>query len=240
MTNGFYSASQGVLTMQSAMDITANNIANVSTDGFKPLRASFSDLIYTVRNKKNDDVETGHGVKIDKTDRIFKISSLRNTGNALDFAIPSDGFFAVQRSDGTIAYTRDGAFSLGKTPDGTYQVCDDKGGKVLDAEGKPLTVTYNGDGTPDSAAISEKIGVYRFANPYGITSDGDNYYLSNESTGEAVADDKLDILSGYLENSTADLAEQMVNVIQYQRAYSLNIKMVQTADEIENVVNNLR
>lgn len=240
MNSGFYAATMGVLAMQQGMDITANNIANTSTDGYKQLRASFADLIYTERNKEKLDVQTGHGVKVAKTDLMFDISSLRNTGKELDFAIPSEGFFAVLKKNGEVGYTRNGNFAISQMEDGTYQLCDTAGYKVLSKEGQPITIQFNDDSSINTEAVKNNIGVYKFSNPYGLRPQGDNIYDATPSSGEATVDINADLLDNFLENSSTNLAEQMVNVIQYQRAFSLNSKMVQTSDEIEQIVNNLR
>lgn len=240
MTDGFYSAKSGVLAMQAGMDITANNLANVSTDGFKAERGSFSDLIYTVRNKKNKDVDMGHGTKLTTTDKLFKVSSLRHTEGQLDFALPNEGFFAMQREDGTVTYTRNGAFTPGISPDGTYYLCNTSGYRVLDGEGNPIPVPYNEDGTINTEGIIDKMCAYSFPNPYGLNFTGDNFMDQTASSGEATANKDLDVLNGYLENSGTDVATEMVNVIKYQKAFSMNSKMVQTADELEKIVNNLR
>lgn len=239
MSISFYTATQGVMKMQEALDITANNVANVSTNGFKPLRASFSDLIYTVRNDKSKDVEVGHGVKIDKTDLMYDIGSMSNTERQLDFATPTEGLFAFQRADGQTVYSKNGAFSISDI-NGQWTLVDAKGSKVLDYTGKPITVTKDEKDNIDTNAVLNSIGVYKFSNPYGLKADGDNYYLATASSGAAAADQNLEKRSGFLEASSSNIADQMVKIIQYQRAFSFNTKMVQTADDIENIVNNLR
>ncbi len=239
MSIGFYTATQGALEMQDAMDITANNVANISTTGFKPLRASFSDLIYTVRNKKNEDVDTGHGIKIDKTDLMFDIGTMSNTGGQLDFATPTEGLFAVKKANGDIVYSKSGAFSISQNGQ-QWNLVDAQGSFALDYTGNPIAVAVDEQGKVDSAAVYQNLGVYKFANPYGLRPDGNNYFLATESSGEAVADPNLEKLSGYLESSSSNLTDQMVKVIQYQRAFTLNTKMIQTADELGSVINNLR
>lgn len=239
MTIGFYSASSGVLNMQEAMDVTANNIANVSTNGFKPMRGSFSDLLYTVRNKDNEDVERGHGVKMAKTDLMFDAGQLIPTGRELDFAVVGEGLFALQKADGTTVYSKDGAFYL-QQQEGSWYLTDERGAKVLDADGSPIIAEYGEDGNIDTSLIGEQVGVFRFPNPFGLDLEGNNYFLQTESSGEAYFDENAEKMQTYLEASSANLADQMVKVIEYQRAFSFNIKMVQTADQIEQTVNNLR
>ena len=97
---GYHTAASGVMSYQAAMDITANNLANVNTYGFKASRPSFADLIYTKRNTNNEEVQFGHGVRVDKTDLMFEQSQLRDTGRKLDFVALDEGFFAVETVNG--------------------------------------------------------------------------------------------------------------------------------------------
>lgn len=239
MSISLFTAKTGLIQTQEALDITANNIANASTSGFKPLRASFSDLIYTVRNSKNENEDTGHGAKIDKTDLMFGVGALMHTGQALDFAIPSEGLFSLQKADGTVVYTKDGSFQIQQNGD-VWNLIDSSGSKVLDAAGDPVLAQMNEDGTIDTAQLTEDIGVFTFENPYGLITNGNNYYLATESSGAATADTTLEKKNGYLEASGANLSDQMVKLIQFQKAFSFNAKMVQTADQLESIINNLR
>lgn len=240
MTVGFYSAKAGTISMQRAVDITSNNVANVNTHGFKTHRASFSDLIYTTK-LRNDQVETGHGVKIDKTDLMFDIGRLESTANELDFAIPSEELFAVEdASSGQIYYTKNGAFRLSNNGDGTWGLVDPKGNYVLDYDMNPITAVFDENGNLDSASTMELIGTFKFPNPYGLDNEGDNYFIANGSSGEPEADRGQEKLQYYLEGSSVNLATEMVNLIKYQRGFSFNAKLVQTADDIEQRVNSLR
>lgn len=225
--------------MQKAMDVTANNIANVQTNGYKPLRASFSDLFYTTQNPANRDTETGHGVKIDKTDMLFDAGQVRATEQPLDVAIPSEGMFALQRADGTIAYSKDGAFQL-MNEDDTFVLINSVGSKVLDNDGQPIVGYPDEKGIVDPNLLFDLVGVYEFPNPYGLQPDGGNEYLATPASGEATANPDADKKQGWLEVSSTDLADQMTKVISYQRSFSFNAKMIQTADEMENAANNFR
>ena len=240
MNVGFYSAEQGVLNMQKGMDITANNIANVSTNGFKPMRASFSDLIYTQRRKNKQEDETGHGVKLDKTDLMFDVGAPIHTGGKLDYATPTEGFFAVQNSDGNILYTKDGNFSISEGSDGTWMLVNNRQDFVLDYDYNPIEVQFDENNLPIIEYVTEDLGVFTFENPYGLELQGDNYFTETLKSGPADPDDTLEKKNGYLEMSSTNLANEMVNVIQYQRAFSANAKMVQASDEIQQTVNNLR
>ena len=239
MSVSFYTAKTGVIQSQQALDVTSNNIANVSTSGFKPLRPSFSDLIYTVRHADNEDTETGHGAKMEKTDLMYDAGGLTQTARELDFAIVGEGTFAIQQTDGDVVYSKNGSFQIQEN-DGAWNLIDAQGGKVLDYTGNPVVLAYNEDGTVDSAKLKNDIGVFIFENPYGLDPEGNNYFIATDSSGEAAADLVMEKKSGYLEASSSNLADQMVKVIQYQKAFSFNAKMVQTADQLENIINNLR
>lgn len=239
---GYHTAASGVISYQMGMDITANNLANVNTYGFKASRPSFGDLIYTKRNTSNEEVQFGHGIRVDKTDMMFEQSQVRDTGRELDFAALNEGFFAVEtEGTGEIEYTKDGAFYLSNMEDGTYQLVDSKGGFILDYDGNRITVPFI-DGTTDIdiTALTEMIGTYTFENPYGLDQVGDNYFEANLSSGEAVADTTVIKKNGYLEASSTNIANEMSKVIEYQRAFQLNATMVKTHNELEDIVNNLR
>lgn len=238
---GYHTAASGVISYQTALDVTANNLANVNTNGFKASRASFADLIYTKRNTENEEVQFGHGTRVDKTDLMFEQSQVRSTGRDLDFAALDEGFFAVETVDGEVQYTKDGSFYLSAMEDGTYQLCDSKGGFVLDYDGNRITVPFIDDTTDiDGVALTNMIGTYTFENPYGLDQTGDNYYQANLSSGAAVSDNTVNKKQCYLEASSTNVANEMSKVIEFQRAFQLNINMVKTHNELENIVNNLR
>lgn len=238
---GYHTAASGVISFQQGMDITANNLANVNTYGFKASRPSFADLIYTERNNNNEETQFGHGVRIDKTDLMFEQSQLRSTGRELDFAALDEGFFAVETVTGDVCYTKDGAFYLSQVEDGTYQLIDSKGGFVLDYEGNRITVPFVNDTTDiDAAALFEMVGVYTFENPYGLDQIGNNYFEANLSSGEAASNPTAGKKQYYLEASSTSVANEMSKVIEYQRAFQLNATMVKTHNQLEEIVNNLR
>lgn len=239
MNAGFYSAKSGLLSMQQGLDIVSNNISNMETNGYKVLRPSFSDLIYSIQNPQFENSQTGHGVKQTKTDLMYERGPLVMTNRDLDFATPTDSFFAVTDESGKISYTKDGAFHMSNNG-GTWNLVTAEGKIVLDYNNKPVTASIGSDGKIDGEALIKNIGVFSFDNPYGLLAKGSNTYAQTESSGEAKADMTADKLSGALETSTVDFANQMVKIIEYQRAFQLNSKMVQTSDEIQSIVNNLR
>lgn len=238
---GYHTAASGVISYQIALDVTANNLANVNTYGFKASRPSFADLIYTERNNNNEETQFGHGVRVQKTDMMFEQSQLRETGRALDFAALDEGFFAVQTPFGTTNYKKDGAFYITQTAEDVWELCDAYGSFVLDYDGNRITVPFiEGTNDIDTVALREMIGVYTFENPYGLDMVGNNYYIATASSGEAISDPEARKKENWLEASSTNIANEMSKVIEYQRAYQLNINMVKTHDELENIINNLR
>lgn len=239
---GYYSAASAVMAYQMAIDITGNNLANVNTIGFKASRPSFADLIYTERNNRNEETQFGHGVYVPKTDMMFEQSQLRSTGRELDFCCLDEGFFAIEVPEGGVTYTKDGAFYITQNPDaeGEWLLCNEYGGWVLDYEGNRITVPFDENNEMDTSYVTQMIGVYTFENPYGLDQVGDNYFVATASSGPAAANLEAGKKQRWLEASSTNIANEMSKVIEYQRAFQLNINMVKTHDEMQNVVNNLR
>lgn len=240
MNIAFYTATSGMIAQQEGLNIYSNNVANVNTTAFKASRPSFADCIYTVQRATEADWQTGHGDYIQKTDLQYTISSFKMTDQELDFALPNDGFFAVKDSFGNVNYTRAGDFSISQIGD-HWELVSANGDFVLDYEGNHITVPYvDNSSTIDYDALTDKIGVYTFDNIWGLEQEGSNKFSATARSGEAKADTTLDKLRQALENSNTDLASDMVHVIESQRAYQLNARVVQTADEFARIANNLR
>jgi flagellar basal body rod protein FlgG len=251
-------ARMGILTYQDNMDVIANNIANTNTNGFKPFRASLADLIYTTRDPENEDTQYGHGVRMQKSDLMYKQGARIDTGRSLDFFAGNDGFFAVEDVNGDTLYTKQGAFQITQTAPAAYdedgvlteaavwQLADGNNSFVLGADGEHITVPFvtGDDGAAtsqiDYAALKGLIGIYNFQNPHGIMSMGDNYYAATDSSGEAVLSELPDLMNGALETSDVEIARQMTDMIITQRAFSMNINMLKTYSEMTNLVNNLK
>lgn len=239
---GYHTAASGVMAFEMALDITANNIANVNTNGFKASRPSFADLIYTERNNRNYETQYGHGVRVQKTDMMFEQSQLRETGREFDFAALDEGFFAILVPEGDITYTKDGSFYMTQNADGIWELCNEYGGYVLDYEGNRIEIPFvSEDSTEvDDVALAERVGIYTFENPYGLDQVGDNYFIATAASGPAQSDPMAGKKQRFVEASSTNIANEMSKVIEYQRAFQLNINMVKTHDELENIVNNLR
>jgi flagellar basal-body rod protein FlgG len=246
-------------TQQTNLDVIANNLANVNTTGFKKDKAEFQDLLYqTTRTPGSDQgagnllptgVQIGHGSRLVATSKIFTTGELTQTGEHLDIAIQGDGFFEVQRPDGTIAYTRDGA--LKTASDGRITTSD---GLVLQGGFQPIpagttsiTIAPSGEVTTTGSSGNQtfRVQLARFANPSGLQSLGANLYQATPASGQAELGNPAEngfgsLQQGYLEMSNVKVVEEMVNMIVAQRAYEVNSKAVQASDEMMQMSNNLR
>lgn len=261
MMRALDTATTGLVSQQLNMDVVANNLANVNTHGFKKARADFQELLYQtiqVAGTQTDlgtqeptSLQVGLGVRPAATERIFTQGSLESTENPLDMAVEGDGFFQVVQENGEVAYTRNGVFnrdSLGNvvTPDGlplepAITIPDDTVSITISKTGV-VSVLTGGATTPTQVG---QVQLARFANPAGLNSLGDNLYAPTAASGDAVVGIPGDasfgtVAQGFLEGSNVNIAEELVNMIVGQRAYEINSKAVQTADEMLQMANNLR
>jgi flagellar basal-body rod protein FlgG len=238
---GIYTSSSGIYAYQDALDVVANNIANVNTNGFKSSRASFSDLLYTKTNPNNDKIDEGHGIQVEKTDLMFEQSGIHQTGQPLDFAALDESFFAVEALSGNTLYTKNGSFHISKNAAGTWELCSFDGGYVLDDSGNHIEIPYDEKtDTYDYSNIVNLIGTYKFPNPYGLDQTGSNYYTETKSSGTAQAAPDAEIRQGYVETSSTSVAREMTSIIELQRAFQLNVSMLKTNDAMNNLMNNLK
>jgi flagellar basal-body rod protein FlgG len=244
---------------QANLDNIANNLANVNTTGFKRSNIEFQDLLYdTTRaagaeqgagNQLPTGLQIGHGSRVVATSKVFTQGEMTQTGQQLDLAIQGDGFFQVQMPDGTIAYTRDGALKTSST------------GQITTSDGLPLqggfqpipagttgiTISTSGEVTTTSSSGSQnfQVQMVRFTNPAGLNSIGGNLYTESlasgtPETGTPGQNGYGTLQQGYLEMSNVKVVQEMVNMIVAQRAYEVNSKAVQSADEMMQESNNLR
>lgn len=258
MLRAIASSSTGLLAQQARMDVTANNLANVQTTGFKAGRASFADLLYDRLAKGNTplsgdavDAQVGSGARVAATLRDFAPGMPLDTGRALDIYIDGEGFFAVQPPDGDeLLYTRDGTLYCGQ--DGNLvtaagdvvapgiQVPEDAAGLSIASDG---TVTVRSG--EDEVNGLGRISLFFIPNPGGLDARGNNLFAVTEASGDAVegapGDEGLGrVQSGRLEASNVDLATEMANMIESYRAFQVNARMVQTGDEMWAQANRLR
>lgn len=253
MIRSLWIAKTGLGAQQTNIDVIANNLANVSTNGFKKSRAVFEDLLYQVvrqpgaqssqQTQISNGLQLGTGVQPVSTARIFTQGNLQNTQNPLDMAISGSGFFQVLMPDGTIAYTRNGSFQK------------DNQGNIVTPDGYPLQPNINIPqtaqsitiGTDGTVSITEQgntqpvqigtIQVATFVNPGGLLSVGSNLYMETGSSGTPTPNTPGQNGAGtveqkYVETANVDVAEELVSMIEAQRAYELNSKVVTTSDQM--------
>ncbi len=253
MIRSLWIARTGLNAQQTNIDVIANNIANTSTSGFKKSRAVFEDLLYQVvrqpgaqssqQTQISNGLQLGTGVQPVSTARIFTQGNLQATQNTLDLAISGNGFFQVLMPDGTIGYTRNGSFQK------------DNQGNIVTPDGYPLqpninipdtalAVSIGNDGTVSmtqaGTAQPVQLGTIQlatFINPGGLLSVGSNLYLETASSGTPTPNTPGQngagiVEQGYVETSNVDVAEELVSMIEAQRAYELNSKVVSTSDQM--------
>ncbi len=259
MLRALYSSAAGMESQQLNLDVIANNLANVNTTGFKRSKIEFQDLLYdTTRsagaeqsngNQLPTGLQIGHGSRAVATSKVFTEGELTQTGESLDMAIQGDGFFQVTMPDGTLAYTRDGAFKTSSS--GQITTSD---GLSVQSGFQPIpvgttAVNVSPDGTvslsTSSGQTNFQIQLVRFANPAGLQSVGRNLYIETPASGtpETGTPNQAgfgSLQQNYLEMSNVKVVEEMVNMIVAQRAYEVNSKAVQAADEMMQQSNNLR
>ena len=240
------------------MRVISNNLANVNTTGYKKDRAAFETLAYqlvtapgspsTAESKYATGLNLGTGVRVQGTERTNTQGSLQTTGNSLDLALDGDGYFQVQLPGGQLGYTRAGNFSRdaeGKlvTSDG-YQV---QPGITIPPTATSITIGTDGTVSatvPGQAAATEigKLQVATFPNSAGLTATGDNYLTETAASGAPNLgtpgqDGRGNVRQGMLEGSNVNVVEELVDMIETQRAYEVNSKMISATDEMLKYVN---
>lgn len=251
MNLSLYSAATGMEAQQLNLNTIANNLANVNTPGFKRSKIEFQDLLYQKARASGAEagggnvvptgIEVGNGSRVAATAKVFTQGQLNATGEKMDVAIQGEGFFEVQKADGTTAYTRDGSFKV--SPSGVITTNDGlpvlSGFQPAPAGTTEITISENGDVTYTGSGGSQtfRLTMTRFANPSGLKSIGGNLYEETAASGtpESGAPGEQGFgttLQGYVETSNVNIVEEMVNLIVAQRAYEINSKSIQTSDEM--------
>lgn len=256
-----YTASTGMIGMQTQINTTANNISNVNTIGFKKSRAEFADLMYKVMEyagtstsdvtKSPTGIEVGLGVRPTAINKIFSEGSLKQTDNQLDLAITGKGFLKLELPDGSEVYSRNGALKV------------DQDGTIVNSDGYKLVpeIVVPPDSTNVSIGVDGTISVIQpgqtqatqigqmtltnFVNPAGLHSLGDNLYIETDSSGQPVEgtpglDGLGNIRQGFVELSNVELVVELTDLITGQRAYDANSKVITTSDEMLQTVNGLK
>ena len=253
MEPALWAAKTGLDAQQTQMTVTANNLANVNTNGYKKSRAVFDDLLYqnvsqvgaatSQSTLSPSGLQLGTGVRVVATERSYTQGNLNNTGNSLDLAIQGRGFFQVLRPDGTLGYTRDGSFQV----NAQGQVVNSSGYPVQPAVTIPTgaqSITVGTDGTVSvqvaGQAAPTQVGTIQladFINPAGLQDVGGNLAVESASSGTAqTANPGLNglgtLVQGSTESSNVNVVEELVNMIETQRAYEMNSKAVETTDQM--------
>jgi flagellar basal body rod protein FlgG len=230
MIQSYYTAINGAKSNQENLNVISNNMANIQTEGFKKSKAEFSELLYSnIKNSTNEAV-IGSGSKLNKVDVVFAQGPIVNTGRNTDFAITGDGFFQVQFGEIT-KFTRDGNFDIANVDGENFLLY--QGGYVLDSDENPIIIE-------DKNAEVINVGLFQFENNENLVRSGNNlYHIENENANYS-ASQSQNVLRGYLEQSSVDITEEMINLLKSQRSFQLNSKIIQTADEIEQTINSLK
>jgi len=261
MIKAMSTAATGMVAQQMNIDNIANNLSNVNTTGFKRGRIEFQDILYENYRKAGTttslgsvipvNLDVGYGSKAVATSREFVVGSTEVTNNATDLAIGGDGFFQISMPDGTMAYTRDGAFKLNSngdlvTADGygmepSISIPEDATELSVAVDGT-VSVLLSGSETPQTVG---QIELARFINPAGLSPVGHNLYIETDASGTPITStpgsDNLGRLEqGALESSNVSIVDEMVNMIMAQRAYEINSKVIQASDEMSQTANNLK
>jgi flagellar basal-body rod protein FlgG len=253
MINSLWIAKTGMEAQQMQLDVISNNLANSSTNGFKRANAVFEDLIYqnlrqTGSNSSEQSqlptgLQVGLGVRTVATSRSFAQGALQQSGNKLDVAVQGNGFFQVTMPDGTTNYTRDGSFQV------------DSQGRLVTANGLPIangitvpanatSVAIAGDGTvtaqiPGTTAPQNigTIALASFINPAGLDPKGQNLFAESPASGQPNTGNPGTnglgaLMQGFVETSNVNVVQELVTMIQTQRAYEMNSKAIQTSDQM--------
>ncbi len=271
MMRALWTAASGMKAQQTSLDTISNNLSNINTTGFKKETTRFQSLLYQNIQKKTTDsqgapkpigAQVGLGVKVGAIATQFGQGAFSATEADFDFAIEGEGFFMVQKPDGTICYTRNGHFNMSVNASGGLSLTTSDGYSVLDSNGAPITfdadtdvtklrydnygnISYigeDGNGVP----LGIKIGAAQFNNPSGLHKVGESYYIETSASGAARIEGvdagiSLSIIkNGYLESSNVQAVDEMVDMIVTQRAYEMNSKAITASDEMLQQANNLR
>jgi flagellar basal-body rod protein FlgG len=253
MMRSLWIAKTGMEAQQTQLDTITHNLANVGTNGYKRSHAVFEDLMYqnlrqagastTEQTTLPTGLQVGLGTRAVATTRIFSQGNLLQSANPLDVAIRGSGFFEVQMPDGTTGYTRDGSFQV----NAQGQLVTNNGYSVqpgVTIPGTAQSVTVGADGTvsvvlPGQAAAQTvgQLQLANFVNPAGLDPRGQNLFAETAASGSPTAgtpgqNGLGDLRQGFVESSNVNVVEELVAMIQTQRAYELNSKAIQTADQM--------
>ena len=251
MLKAFSTAATGMASQQTMIDSIAHNLANINTNGYKRAQVNFQDLLYLKLREAGREIssgiiapsglEIGSGVRMSSTNKVYAIGELQTTGRDLDLAIQGDGFFEVTLANGDKRYTRDGSLSM----DANGQLVNSSGYIIspgITIPSNATTIDVGGDGTvsvmtPSGSTTIGTMQLYRFANPAGLSAEGDNLLRETLASGTVTSgtggDDGFgSILSKTLEKSNVEMVTELVNLIQAQRGYEINSRVIKAGDNI--------
>lgn len=259
MNPALWVAKTGLDAQQTRLQVVSHNLANANTTGFKRGRAVFEDLLYqnarqvggqtSQQTRSPTGMHLGTGVRVVATDKLFTQGNLNQTGNSMDVAINGRGFFQVRTPDGNLAYTRDGSFQINEQG----QLVNSSGYQVEPAITIPnnaQSVTIGRDGVvsvsiPGQAAPTQlgQIQLADFINAAGLQPMGENLFIESASSGTAITGNAglngLGVLNqGALESSNVNVVEELIGMIETQRAYEMNSKAISAADQMMQYLNN--
>jgi flagellar basal-body rod protein FlgG len=261
MLQALYTAANGMVSQQQNLDVIGNNVANINTQGFKKSRYDFKDTLYErvkspVDNSVEKNLQRGTGAINYQIRQVFTQGNITDTARALDLTIEGDGFFAVARGEEATAYVRSGSFNLSVGEDGIATLVTETGYPVLDEEGEfiqfpegtlesQITVTQDGmiyrrNPETDMDEPLQRLLTVDFLNKPGLSRTGDGFYWETENSGPAEPQAENDVWQGRIETSNVDYAEEVVRMIRAQRAYQFASRCIQTVDQMQQTLNNVR
>ncbi|HST56899.1 MAG TPA: flagellar hook-basal body protein [Solirubrobacteraceae bacterium] len=242
MLEGLYSAAAGMSAQQQQLDAVSNDLANVSTTGYKSERVGFQDLLYNQVNQAGTTSSTGAGASAHVIGHDQSQGSIQDSGNPFDLAIQGDGFFQVKRADGSIALTRNGAFGVdarGRLTTNSGHLLDPP--ITVPAGVAPSSVQISADGSVHAG--SRTLGQIKLVNvtaPDRLLANGDGEFTTSAASGTPHAASDATIRQGALEGSNVDIATAMATMMTTQRSYQLASNAIHTQDQMMSIANQLR
>ena len=260
MLRALSTAATGMIGQQNYLDVVSNNIANVNTNGFKKSRVEFQDMLSQVVKTPGAminqgtfqpvGIDYGLGVKTAATTKVFSQGTAISTDRNLDIAIQGEGFLQIMKSDGTLAYTRDGALKV----DAMGQLCTTDGYLIqpqtaIPADAREINITEDGNiscavGSDNTQTIVGTIQLARFQNPSGLLAIGHNLYVETPGSGNPIQDTPGQngmgtIAQGFLEGSNVQVVEELIGLIKAERAFESNSKIISSSSDILRQTNQM-
>lgn len=254
MMQGTYTAALGMMTQQKRLDTVANNIANVSTTGFKSSQMDFKDALYqtmqrVVQPQNNLNMQKGHGTLVSGITVSFKPGVFQETGISTNCFLDGEGFFAIETPRGEVRYTRDGSFTKSDEPTGTYLVSGqgnyvlDQNGRRIRIDGDNFVVSENGElSAGNGSAAYAKLQIVNFPNVQGLVAASENCFIATEASGaaEQVADGSVRVMQNGVEGSNVDMAAEFSKMIRSSRVFQFSSRALSVADGMDEAAISVR